>query len=118
MFPAHPRLKLWLDIGALLAEVSAVTVKQIAKSAKPRRRGSFLTRRPGADTPFWNVCAARLRDELRPHGAKVRLARYLGIPKQRLTEYLKDGSRMPDTETALQMLNWLAHKNAGQDLSL
>jgi hypothetical protein len=27
------------------------------------------------------------------------LARYLGIPKQRLTDFLKGGRRMPDAET-------------------
>jgi len=59
-----------------------------------------------------------LRDELKPYGAKARLARYLGIPKQRLTDYLKGLRRMPDAETALQMLNWLAQKRAGRDLSL
>jgi hypothetical protein len=46
------------------------------------------------------------------------LARYLGIPKQRLTDFLKGGRRMPDAETMLQMMEWLAQKRTGLDLSL
>jgi len=114
----HPKLNLWVDMGALLATAAEAGIKQAGKSLQPRRRGSYLTRRPGPDTPLWNVCAIRLREELRPLGSKVRMARYLGIPKQRLNDYLKVGSRMPDAETLLQMLNWLAHKQAGRDLSL
>jgi hypothetical protein len=67
---------------------------------------------------MWNACVGLLRSELKPFGSKVRLARFLGIPKQRLNDYLKLRSRMPDAETILQMLNWLAQKRAGVDLSL
>ncbi len=114
----HPRLKLWMDLGAALATVAEAGAERVGKSLTPRRRSSYATRRPGDATPLWNACAALLREELRPLGSKVRLARYLGIPKQRLYDYLKGGSRMPDAETMLQMLNWLAHKQAGRDLSL
>ncbi len=107
-----------MDLGALLAVAAEAGVERLEKGLRPRRRGSYKTRRPGADTPLWNACAARMREELKPLGSKVRLARYLGIPKQRLSDYLRGGRRMPDAETMLQMLNWLAHKEAGQDLSL
>lgn len=107
-----------MELGAALAMVAEASADRLAQAVTPRRRGSYATRRPGTETPLWNACAARLRDELKPLGAKVRLARYLGIPKQRLNDYLKGGSRMPDAETMLQMLNWLAHKQAGRDLSL
>lgn len=114
----HGRLKLWLDLGEILADVAEVGAKALLKQLKPRRRGSYKTRRPGDETLMWNACAAMLREELKPFGSKVRLARYLGIPKQRLTDYLKGRRRMPDAETILQMLNWLAQKRAGRDLSL
>ncbi len=118
MTPIHPRLKLWLDLGGLLADAAEAGAKQVRKSLKPQRRGSYRTRRPGADTPMWNACATLLRQELKPYGSKVRLARYLGIPKQRLSDFLKNGSRMPEAETLLQILNWLAQKQAGRDISL
>jgi hypothetical protein len=67
---------------------------------------------------MWNLCAALLREELRVVGSKVRLARYLGVPKQRLNDFLTGHSRLPDAELTLQMLNWLAQKRGGRDLSL
>ncbi len=107
-----------MDLGGLLADAAEAGAKEVRKQLKPRRRGSYLTRRPGADTPMWNACAALLRSELTPYGSKVRLARFLGIPKQRLSDFLKNGSRMPEAETLLQILNWLAQKQADRDLSL
>lgn len=118
MKPMHPRIVLWMELGNLLAEAAEAGAQELRKRIKPRRRGSYATRRPGAETPFWNVCAKLISAELRPHGSKVRLARYLGIPKQRLTDFLKGGRRMPDAETMLQLMEWLAQKRAGVDLSL
>jgi transcriptional regulator with XRE-family HTH domain len=107
-----------MDLGALLADAAEEGAKKVKKQLKPRRRGSYLTRRPGDDTPMWNACATLLREELKPYGSKVRLARFLGIPKQRLSDYLKNGSRMPEAETLLRILNWLAQKQGGRDISL
>lgn len=88
------------------------------KRTRPRRHASYSTVRPGPATPFWNLLAQELRAELRPLGSKVRLARYLGIPKQRLNDFLTGNSRMPDAELTLRMFHWLAEKRAGRDLSL
>jgi transcriptional regulator with XRE-family HTH domain len=107
-----------MELGALLADAAEAGAQELKKQLKPRRGGSYLTRRPGTDTPMWNACAALLREELRPYGAKARLARFLGVPKQRLSDYLKNGSRMPEAETLLQILNWLAQKQGGRDISL
>ncbi len=117
-FPVDPRLKLWLELGGLLAEAAEAGAKKAVKTLRPRRRGSYLTRRPGEESPLWNLCAAQLREELTPLGAKVRLARYLGVPKQRLNDYLTGRTRLPDAEVTLRLLNWLAQKRAGRDLSL
>jgi hypothetical protein len=67
---------------------------------------------------MWNVCATMLRRALRPYGAKARLARYLGIPRQRLNDYLTGRSRLPDAELTLRLLHWLTARLAGRDLSL
>jgi len=107
-----------MDLGLMLAEVATSGAQKMQQRLKPRRRGSYRTRRPGEDTPMWNACVVLLQEELRPYGSKVRLARYLGIPKQRITDFLKNGSRMPEAETLLQILNWLAQKRSGTDLSL
>ena len=118
MTPIHPVLKLWLNIGGVLAEAAEVGANQAQRALRPRRRASYVTRRPGAETPMWNACAALLRDELQALGSKARLARYLGLPRQRLNDFLTSRTRQPDAESALQLLNWLAHKRAGRDLSL
>ncbi len=67
---------------------------------------------------MWNACVALLREQLRPLGSKARLARYLGVPRQRLQDFLTANSRLPDAELTLLMLNWLAEKRAGRDPSI
>jgi hypothetical protein len=118
MYPVHPRLKFWLEFSALLFEAAEINLKALHKNLRPRRRASYFTRRPGADTPMWNLCAQALKAELKPHGAKVRLARYLGIPKQRISDFLAGRSRMPDAELTLQLLYWLSEKKNGRDPSM
>ena len=118
MLPVHPQIKPWLELSGLLFDAAEVGLKQLQKNLRPRRKASYLTRRPGPGTPMWNVCAVALRAELKPHGAKVRLARHLGIPKQRLSDFLAGRRRMPDAELTLQLLYWLAEKKAGRDVSL
>jgi hypothetical protein len=116
-FPPH--LNLWLELSELLAEGAVSAAKHVKRKIKGKRKGAYLSRRPGPDeTPMWSACVGLLRQELKPRGSKVRLARYLGIPKQRITDFTANGSRMPDAETLLQILNWLAQKRAGKDLSL
>lgn len=111
-----------MDLGGLLTEAAEhaarLAARQVKRQLKPLRRGAFRTRRPGDETPMWNACVALLRQELQPWGSKVRLARYLGVPKQRINDFLKNRSRMPDAETLLRILNWLAQKKNGRDLSL
>ena len=62
--------------------------------------------------------AVLVRAELAPHGAKARLARYLGIPRQRLNDFLTGRSRLPDAELTLRLLHWLAENRAGRDPAL
>ena len=118
MTPIQPTIKLWLDLSGLLADAAETSAKQLRKKLGSRRRSSCKTRHPGAETPLWNACVVLLRAELKPFGSKVRLARFLGIPKQRLNDFLTGRSRLPDAELMLQMLNWLAQKRAGRDLAL
>jgi plasmid maintenance system antidote protein VapI len=67
---------------------------------------------------MWNVCATLLRQELRKYGAKAQLARYLGVPRQRLQDFLKSRSRLPDAELTLRLLHWLTERRAGRDPAL
>ena len=120
MTPVHPQLKLWLDLGGVLADAAEIGARR-AQAALRRRRATESVgqaRRPGADSPMWNALAAELRDTVRSHGAQTRLARYLGVPKQRLHDFLKRRSRLPDAELTLRMLHWLAEQRAGRDPAL
>lgn len=118
MDPIDPRLRLWLELGEDVAGVAMIAARLAKKRLRRKRRGAYLTRRPGGETPMWNTCVEMLRVELKPYGSKVRLARYLGVPKQRVTDFVTNNSRMPDAETLLQIMDWLSHKRAGEDVSL
>jgi len=67
---------------------------------------------------MWNELVASLRLELTAYGSKARLGRYLGLPRQRINDFLKVHSRMPDAETTLRLLHWLMERRAGRDPSL
>ncbi len=114
----HPQLKFWLDIGGFLADAAVAGAHRVQMSLKKTRANPGRVRHPGVDTPMWNALAGELRGALQVHGTKVRLARYLGIPKQRLSDYLRGQRRLPDAELTLRMLHWLAEQRAGRDPSL
>jgi hypothetical protein len=115
----HPRLKMALDVSGALYDAAEFGAKYAKKSLKHHFDPRFHHhRRPGPHSPLWNALAAAVRAELRPWGAKARLARFLGIPKQRLTDFLVNPTRIADGEVTLQLANWLAHKRAGRDLSV
>lgn len=118
MIPIHPLITLWMDISEALADAAYIGALRARSALRPRRSKSYRTRRPGAQSPMWNVVATMLRRALRPHGAKARLARYLGVPRQRLTDFLKTRNRLPDAELTLRLLHWLTEFRAGRDLSL
>ena len=117
--PHDPRFQFWGELAELMM-IAAQAGAERAQQALRKRRKGYRTRRPGLHTPLWNVCAALLRQNLRPYGSKVRLARYLGIPRQRLNDCLKARSRLPDAEVLLRMLHWLSEKTAknSRDLTL
>jgi len=113
--PTHPRIKLWLDISSALGDAAAVGWQRAHTALRPRRKAAYTTRRPGPESPTWNVCSGLLRRELKAFGAKTRLARCLGIPRQRLNNFLNEKSRLPDAELTLRMLHWSAETRAGRD---
>lgn len=69
--------------------------------------------RPGPGTPLWNELARAAAAELGRYGDKAKLARILGVPRQRLHEYLVAKTACPDTERALRLLAWVMANRAG-----
>jgi hypothetical protein len=107
-----------LDLATSLAEAAGKSIKQQIKVAgRKRAPRSGLTIKPGADTPLWNELAAVVQAQLVRRGEKVRLARVLGLPRQRLHEFLGERRALPDAERTLLLLVWLQARREGRDLA-
>jgi hypothetical protein len=72
---------------------------------------------PGRDTPLWNQLVRQVAPMLRKRGSKVKLARLLGISRQRLHICLKSRTGALDAERTLFLLAWLAAERRGRPLS-
>lgn len=116
--PVHPRLR------ALVGAVDWLT--DLAAEAASRRLLARMERRmanpgfallPGPDTPLWNQLVRQVAPMLRKRGSKVRLARILGISRQRLHICLKARTGALDAERTLLLLAWLVAERRGQPLT-
>ena len=109
----HPRLHQMSELVGLLEEAGRESVKLLRQTyrrhARPR---AGATLRPGPETPLWNELAKVTASHLTRRGDKTKLAHHLGIPRQRLHEYLVAKTACPDTERALNLLGWLLARNS------
>jgi len=104
-----------IDLLLLAADESAKTARKVYKERTRQRRGSTL--RPGTETPLWNELARAATEQMTRYGDKARLARILGVPRQRVHQYLRSQSSCPDAERTLLMLAWLHARRTGRDLA-
>lgn len=103
-----------LGTPTLAAARLAVRGAKKLRGTRPcARRGAVL--RPGPETPRWNQLAAAVAKQLRRRGEKVRLARLLGISRQRLHLLLKARTACPDAERTLMLREWLDLRRRGID---
>lgn len=115
--PLHPRLRAWGEFADVLEELARETALAAQKTYRERtRRRRGATLRPGSATPLWNELTKAAAGELSRYGAKARLARYLGLPRQRVHELLVTRTATPDAERTLRLLVWLKAKSEGRDL--
>ena len=103
-----------VDLLILAAEESAKSARAAYKERKRPRRGATL--RPGPETPLWNELVVAAREQLGGYGDKARLARILGVPRQRVHQYLRAASACPDAERTLLLLAWVQARRSGRDL--
>lgn len=100
------------DMAELLEVLSSAAVKKAktmgARKAPARSRHQGVIRRPGPETPLWNELTAAVRPYLVRRGSKSNLARILGVPRQRIYQYITRPTAMPDAETVLHLVLWLA----------
>ena len=105
-----------------LAWAAQATARAAARSTKTQpadaptgRRGCVL--RPGPATPLWNELADAAQRLVHRRGEKAKLARVLGVSRQRLHVLLVARTACPDAERTLQLLVWLQARRQGQDLA-
>ena len=108
----HRRIRDFEPLLFLFEQAARVQARSTARAATktpPRtsRRARGLTLRPGAATPLWNELVKTVHLNLRQRGAKVNLARYLGIHRQRLHVLIVSRRACPDAERTLMLLVWL-----------
>jgi hypothetical protein len=110
----------------LPAELSLILFEAAAASARAAARRMFpeaprprvgQTLRPGPATPLWNELIRQAQPHLRRRGAKVKLARILGLPRQRIQDCLKARTACLDAERALLLLCWVARRLQSQELT-
>lgn len=114
--PLSPRIRQLvplIDLLTYVAEESASAARKVYKVAKRQRRGATL--RPGNFTPLWNELASEARAHLGRRGDKAKLARILGVPRQRVHQYVQANSACPDAERTLQLLTWVHARRSGRD---
>lgn len=100
-----------VELIALLSDAAVEGVGTLSKALKhSRRKRVGEVRHPGVETPMWNALVAALRPHLARRGAKANLARVLGVPRQRVHEYITRPSTLPDAEVTLHLLLWLSNR--------
>lgn len=123
LHPAARPLVGLLEILGTAAEIAARKAARATFRAIDRRQGHRRLAPAAANpagespTPMWDALADQLYLALQTRGTKARLARHLGLPRQRVSDFVK-GRRLPDAETTLRLLHWLAELQAGRDASL
>lgn len=103
------------QVAELFEMLAGAAVEQARELHEQRTRSQHkrqsVSRRPGPDTPLWNALIAAVRPHLVKRGSKSNLARILGVPRQRIYDTITRPTVMPDAETALHLLLWLANQN-------
>jgi hypothetical protein len=95
----------------ILGDAALLAATKAYKKHNRKSRGGTI--RPGPDTPLWNELAAETRRLIRRHGEKANLGRFLGLPRQRIHQYLMEKSAGPDAERTLLLLVWVSARRRG-----
>jgi hypothetical protein len=85
-----------------------------AKKPERRARPGWALQ-PGPDTPAWNELARQVAAHLRKRGDKVKLARLLNLPRQRIHQLFVARTACADAERTLLLLAWLQAKREGRE---
>ncbi|MBI5381270.1 MAG: hypothetical protein HZA31_05160 [Opitutae bacterium] len=113
-----PQMEMPAELALALFEAAAATARAAARvgARVPVARRTGATLRPGPATPLWNELARQARPLLARRGEKAKLARLLGVPRQRVNDYLRATQACPDAERTLLLLCWVARRQQGKEL--
>ena len=100
-----------IDPLIIAADAALASARRAGVRARRQARGHTL--RPGQGTPLWNELARAVHAHAQRFGDKARLARVLGVPRQRVDDDLVARRRQPDAEHTLRLLHWLAARIRG-----
>lgn len=92
---------------------TAKVARRKYRESRRKRIGAALA--PGPQTPLWNELARACEQQLSRYGEKARLARILGVSRQRVHLLLVAKSACADAERTLQLMAWLAARRRGAD---
>jgi hypothetical protein len=109
----HPRMQMVEPLALALDAAVSAGIRAGKRAISRRRRNSTL--KPGPDTPLWNELAKACAANLRKRGDKAKLARIVGLPRQRINDLLVAHSACPDAERTLRLLLWLAERDRGRN---
>ncbi len=114
-FPLRREDKVWIELICALATAAEAGARAGMRAVRHRlRRRIGGTLRPGTRTPLWNELIRQARPFLHRRGSKAELARFLGVPRQRLQDCLKARTACLDAERTLLLLAWIAaHRRGG-----
>jgi hypothetical protein len=113
----EPGFQLTTDLALALMKVARDSLREARlKAQRIRHPGRNETLKPGLETPLWSELAKEVTRHLVRHGDKARLARILGLPRQRIYDLLNRRRYLPDAERTLLLLIWLDARRKGEDL--
>lgn len=111
--PHLGKLHRLVPLAAGLVAAAEGTAAQVRKIKRERRTSlRYKALGVGPDTPLWNELANTVVATLGPRGDKAKLARLLGVSRQRLHLFLVAKTAHPDAERTLKLLAWLQAANA------
>lgn len=114
-----PQWAIPAGLALVLFEAAAASLRAAARRLEHERPKQRVgqTLRPGPATPLWNELIKQAQPHLRKRGQKVKLARILGVPRQRVNDYLRAQTACPDAERVLLLLCWIARRQQGRELT-
>ncbi len=98
-----------------MAEDGLRALSSLQRKKPDRRPKRFLTLRPGPATPVWNELVRSAAPFFRRRGDKVKLARLLGISRQRLHQLMVAKTACADAERTLLLLAWVNARRSGRN---